>query len=103
MNKPTLPGSSASRTGRTYWASFQHLANTPEIAELVEKEFPGYDPQEMVAGDVSRRRFMKYAAASMALAGVGLAGCRRWPRETVVPYAHDVKGRIPGTYDYYAT
>src|SRR5687768_5363303 len=97
--QPLSPRTSA--RGRTYWASFEHLANSPEIAQLVEKEFTSYDPQEMLA--VSRRRFLKYAAASLALAGVGISGCRRWPQEHVAPYAHDLKDRVPGVADYYAT
>jgi MoCo/4Fe-4S cofactor protein with predicted Tat translocation signal len=86
---------------RTYWTSFQHLADSPEIAEAIEKEFPGYDPSDIV--QVSRRRFLKYAAASLALAGVGLSGCRRWPEKVLAPYAHKPKERIEGVPDYYAS
>ena len=94
-------GAKGAKAGRCYWSSFEHLAESPEIARLVENEFAGYDPSEIVAP--SRRSLLKYAAASLALAGVGLSGCRRWPQEHVAPYAHDVRGRTPGIADYYAT
>ena len=87
--------------GRTYWASFEHLADSPEVADLLSKEFPTYDPDDVL--HPSRRRFLKYAAASMMLAGVGLSGCRRWPREVLAPYAHKPKERIEGVPEYYAT
>ena len=41
--------------------------------------------------------------ASFALAGMGLAGCRRWPKETIVPFARRPEGRAPGMPTYYAT
>ena len=88
-------------TGRTYWQSFEHLANSPEVAEALDKEFQKYDPD--VIKSLSRRKFLKYAAASMALAGVGLSGCRRWPKEALAPYAHQPVGLVPGLPEYYAT
>ena len=89
--------------GRTYWTSFEHLADSPEIADALDKEFVNYDPAEMVS--LPRRRFMKYVAASMALAGVGLGagGCRRWPKEVIAPYASKPKDRVPGVPEFYAT
>ena len=89
------------QTGRTYWASFEHLASSPEIAEAVDKEFASYDPKDVLT--VPRRRFLKYVAASMALAGVGLGGCRRWPKEVIAPYAHEPKDHTPGIPEFYAT
>ena len=46
---------------------------------------------------------MKLMAASMALAGVGLTGCRRWPEEKLVPQSSNPEGRVPGLSDRYAT
>ena len=101
MDYPT--DNNAPAAGRTYWASFEHLADSPEIAEALDKEFVNYDPAEMVS--MPRRRFMKYVAASMALAGVGLGagGCRRWPKEVIAPYASKPKDRVPGVPEFYAT
>jgi molybdopterin-containing oxidoreductase family iron-sulfur binding subunit len=41
-------------------------------------------------------------AASFALGGVGLAGCRR-PEKFILPYGKNVEGVIPGLPQYYAT
>ena len=101
MDYPT--DNNAPAAGRTYWASFEHLADSPEVADALDKEFVNYDPAEMVS--MPRRRFMKYVAASMALAGVGLGagGCRRWPKEVIAPYASKPKDRVPGVPEFYAT
>ena len=45
---------------------------------------------------MSRRKFMKLMAASMALAGIGLTGCRRWPKEKLAPQTSNVEGPHPG-------
>jgi molybdopterin-containing oxidoreductase family iron-sulfur binding subunit len=87
--------------GRTYWQSFEHLADSPEVQEAIDKEFSHYDPDTIRS--LSRRKFLKYAVASMALAGIGLAGCRRWPREVIAPYAHDDGSADPGVPEYFAT
>ena len=96
--------------GFTYWQTVEQLADAPGVREQVAadaaQEFSGYDPTEMVkagANGVSRRRFMKLMGASMALAGVGLSGCRRWPKEVIAPYAYRPQGLIPSIPEYYAT
>ena len=85
-------------TGKEYWRSLDELADTPEFREFVHREFPNR-ASEWLNGD--RRRFLKIMGASFALAG--LAGCRRWPVETLSPYAHRPANRDPGTPVYYAT
>src|SRR5690349_11018025 len=87
--------------GAQYWRSLEHLADSPEVRELIGKEFPGYDADEMVNG--SRRRFLKIMGASLALAGVTLTGCRRWPEEKLAPYSTNPRGRAPGFPEQYAT
>jgi MoCo/4Fe-4S cofactor protein with predicted Tat translocation signal len=77
------------------------MADTPEMRELIAQEFPGYDPAA-IAGP-SRRRFLKLMAASMAMAGLTLTGCRRWPQEKLAPYSTNPQGRIPGIPEQYAT
>src|SRR5205807_866174 len=65
----------------------------------LEREFP--DGAYNLEG-VDRRHFMKIMAASFALGGVGLAGCRR-PEKFILPYGKSVEGVIPGLPSYYAT
>ncbi|HSU69450.1 MAG TPA: TAT-variant-translocated molybdopterin oxidoreductase, partial [Tepidisphaeraceae bacterium] len=96
--KTNLPSSAR---GVEYWRSLEHLSDTPEMREMIHKEFPGYDVDEMVNG--SRRRFLKIMGASMALAGVTLTGCRRWPEEKLAPYSTAPRDRIPGVPEQYAT
>ncbi len=57
-------------TGLEYWRSLEQLAETPEVAEFLDKEFPGYDADTIATS--SRRGFMKLMGAAMALAGVTL-------------------------------
>jgi Fe-S-cluster-containing dehydrogenase component/anaerobic selenocysteine-containing dehydrogenase len=49
---------------------------------------------------IGRREFMKLAAASIALGGMG--GCSP-PPEKIVPYAHSPEGLVPGKPVFYAT
>ncbi|HEY4990219.1 MAG TPA: TAT-variant-translocated molybdopterin oxidoreductase, partial [Opitutaceae bacterium] len=86
-------------TGPRYWRSLDELAATPGFKAAVAKEFPeGASSME----GVDRRQFMKIMAASFALGGVGLAGCRR-PEENILPFGKSVEGAIPGLPVYYAT
>jgi molybdopterin-containing oxidoreductase family iron-sulfur binding subunit len=45
---------------------------------------------------------MKIMAASFALGGIGLAGCRR-PEEHILPFGKSVEGAVPGLPVYFAT
>jgi len=87
-----------SAQGKTYWRSLDHLAETPEFKELVEKEFP--DGADELKNPVSRRKFLSLMGASMALAG--LTSCRR-PVEKIIPYVVKPEEIIPGKPQYYAT
>jgi MoCo/4Fe-4S cofactor protein with predicted Tat translocation signal len=90
---------SGSSTGRRYWRSLDELAATPGFQEQLAREFPeGASSME----GVNRRHFMKIMAASFALGGVGLAGCRR-PEKYILPYGKSVEGVIPGVPRYFAT
>src|SRR4051812_12632219 len=86
-------------TGPKYWRSLDELAETPGFKAQLEREFPaGSDSLD----GVDRRHFMKIMAASFALSGAGLAGCRR-PEKYILPYGKSVEGIIPGLPSYYAT
>ena len=86
--------------GQAYWRSLEELAATPEFQERLEREFPA-GASELAASD--RRDFLKLMGASLALAGIGLSGCRRWPEEQIAPFAHRPAGMTPGLPEYYAT
>ena len=91
-------------TKRDYWRSLEHLAQSQEIRDWADNEFKGYQPDEILSGSRStRRRFLQLMGASMALAGLSLSGCRRWPEEKLAPYTVAPKGRMPGVPEQYAT
>jgi molybdopterin-containing oxidoreductase family iron-sulfur binding subunit len=96
FNHPTTPA-----TGRKYWRSLEEFADTPEFRARLEREFP-QGAAELQGDEVTRRGFMQFMGASIALAGLGLTGCRR-PELHVVPYSKGVEWQIPGNALHYAT
>jgi len=86
-------------SGPRYWRSLDELAATPGFRERLEREFP--EGASSIEG-VDRRHFLKIMAASFALGGVGLAGCRR-PESNILPFGKSIEGAIPGLPLYYAT
>jgi molybdopterin-containing oxidoreductase family iron-sulfur binding subunit len=86
-------------TGPQYWRSLDELAATPGFQQHLAREFP--EGASNLDG-VDRRSFMKLMAASFALGGVGLTGCRR-PEKNILPFGKSVEGVIPGLPQYYAT
>ncbi|HEX2852233.1 MAG TPA: TAT-variant-translocated molybdopterin oxidoreductase [Opitutaceae bacterium] len=86
-------------TGPKYWRSLDELADTPGFRAQLEREFP-QGAAELDNGD--RRHFLKIMAASFALGGIGLAGCRR-PEANILPFGKSVENYIPGLPQYYAT
>ena len=86
--------------GRAYWRSLEELAATPEFVERLQREFP---PGASELLETDRREFLRIMGASLALAGIGLGGCRRWPKEQIAPFAHRPEGFTPGATEHYAT
>jgi molybdopterin-containing oxidoreductase family iron-sulfur binding subunit len=86
-------------SGPRYWRSLDELAETPGFKEYLGREFPEGAAQ---LDGVDRRRFFKLMAASFALGGVGLAGCRR-PEAFVLPYGKSVEDVKDGLPLYFAT
>ena len=87
--------------GRRYWRSLNEVADTDEFRDFMYKEFPA--GAEALLDGPDRRSFLKVMGASMALAGAGLTGCRRWPQEVIAPYASRPEGSIPGVAEQYAS
>jgi MoCo/4Fe-4S cofactor protein with predicted Tat translocation signal len=85
--------------GPQYWRSLDELAATPGFKAQLAREFP--EGSSSLEG-VDRRQFTKIMAASFALGGLGLAGCRR-PEQYVLPWGKSVEGVIQGLPLYFAT
>ncbi len=86
-------------SGPRYWRSLDELAATPGFQNYLEREFP--DGAARLDG-VDRRQFFKLMAASFALGGIGLAGCRR-PEAYILPYGKTVDEVKDGLPLYFAT
>jgi MoCo/4Fe-4S cofactor protein with predicted Tat translocation signal len=91
----------APKGGKKYWRSLGEFAETPEFRAKLAQEFPR-GAAELEGDEITRRSFMKFMGASVALAGVGLTGCRR-PLLHGVPYTKGVEWQIPGETLHYAT
>jgi MoCo/4Fe-4S cofactor protein with predicted Tat translocation signal len=96
FNHPPAP-----KHGKRYWRSLEEFADTPAFRAKLEREFP-QGAAELEGGEVSRRGFMQFMGASIALAGLGLTGCRR-PELHMVPYSKGVEWQVPGNALHYAT
>jgi MoCo/4Fe-4S cofactor protein with predicted Tat translocation signal len=88
-------------SGKHYWRGSEELAKTPEFQQWLQREFPA-GAAELETDAVSRRNFMRLMGGSMALAGIGLSGCRR-PESYIVPYTKSVEWLIPGKAVLYTT
>jgi MoCo/4Fe-4S cofactor protein with predicted Tat translocation signal len=88
-------------TGKRYWRSLEELADTPEFQSWLKREFPS-GAAELELDGVTRRNFLRLMGASMALAGIGLSGCRR-PEAYLVPYTKSVEWLVPGKAVLYTT
>jgi len=86
-------------TGPRYWRNLDELASAPGFKAQMAREFP--EGSSGMDG-VDRRQFMKIMAASFALGGIGLSGCRR-PEENILPFGKSVEGAVPGLPVYFAT
>ncbi|MGC1481981.1 MAG: TAT-variant-translocated molybdopterin oxidoreductase, partial [Chthoniobacterales bacterium] len=85
----------------TMWRSLSELENRPDFEDVLRSEFPREADVYDESG-LSKRDFIKLMGASMALAGVGLSGCRR-PESFIVPLKDGVEWTVPGKFLYYAT
>jgi len=91
--------SEAELRGPRYWRSLDELMEAPGFKDYLEREFP---EGASSADGVDRRQFFKLMAASFALGGVGLAGCRR-PEANILPYGRSIEEVRDGLPLYFAT
>jgi MoCo/4Fe-4S cofactor protein with predicted Tat translocation signal len=89
----------ASGRGPAFWRTLDEAAETPDLKEYVEQEFPGLSGQ--IPDGVDRRSLLKVMAASLAMAGA--AACTKQPKELIVPYVRQPENIIPGLPLFYAT
>ncbi len=89
----------AGTRGRQYWRSLDELAETPEFRAMVQREFPP-GASEWWDG-LSRRSFLKLAAASLALSG--LSACTKQPVHAIIPYVLPPEDVVLGKPLFYAT
>ena len=87
--------------GRTYWRSLGEYAQTPDFEEWLHREFPA-GAAEWDQDPLSRRNFLRLMGASLALAGLGLSGCRR-PEAHLVPFTQSPEWMVEGKTMSFAT
>src|SRR6476469_6285942 len=87
------------KRGPEYWRSLEELAETPEFVEMMHREFPAGASEWW--DTVSRRSFLKFASASLALAG--LTACTKQPPHQILPYVRQPEGLVLGEPLFYAT
>ncbi len=85
--------------GPQFWRTLEEAAESEELREYVEQEFPGLSGQ--IPQGVDRRNLLKVMAASLAMAGA--AACTKQPKELIVPYVRQPENVIPGVPLFYAT
>src|SRR5436305_3660910 len=78
--------------GPAFWRTLDEAAESEELKEIVEQEFPGLSGQ--IPQGVNRRNLLKVMAASLAMAGA--AACVKQPKELIVPYVRQPENVIPG-------
>lgn len=86
------------------WRSADQLEDSPRFRNWLEREFPrgAAELADEEEAETTRRSFMKLMGASTALAGFGMASCRR-PETYIVPYTKAPEWVIPGKATYYAS
>jgi MoCo/4Fe-4S cofactor protein with predicted Tat translocation signal len=89
----------AAGRGPAFWRTLDDAAESDELREYIEQEFPGLSGQ--VPQGIDRRKLLKVMAASLAMAGA--AACTKQPKELIVPYVRQPENVIPGLPLFYAT
>ncbi len=89
----------AAGKGPQFWRTLEEAAETDELREYIEQEFPALSGQ--IPQGVDRRSLLKVMGASLAMAGA--AACTKQPKELIVPYVRQPENLIPGVPLFYAT
>ena len=89
----------AAGRGPAFWRTLEEAAESEDLKEYVEQEFPGLSGQ--IPQGVDRRNLLKVMGASLAMAGA--AACTKLPQESIVPYVRQPENIIPGEPMFYAT
>jgi molybdopterin-containing oxidoreductase family iron-sulfur binding subunit len=89
----------SSGRGPKFWRSLEQIAGTPQFEELLHREFPAGASEW--TDDLSRRSFLRMAAASIALAG--LNACTKQPTQEILPYVNQPTELVLGEPLFYAT
>src|SRR4051794_39473949 len=89
----------AAGRGPAFWRTLDEAAESEELREYIEQEFPGLSGE--IPKGVDRRALLKVMAASLAMAGA--AACTKQPKELIVPYVRQPENIIPGIPLFYAT
>ena len=86
--------SSAPFSGKA-WRSWRgEPIETPSVVDLIRPVMETLDGS-------SRRDFLRFMAASLALGGIG--GCAYQPAESIVPYVQAPESIVPGESMFFAT
>ncbi len=85
--------------GPAFWRTLDEAAESDELKDYLEQEFPGLAGQ--VPKGLDRRGLLKVMAASLFMAGA--AACTKQPKELIVPYVRQPENIIPGLPLFYAT
>lgn len=89
----------AAGRGPTFWRTLDEAAESEELREYIEEEFPALTGE--IPQGIDRRNLLKVMAASLAMAGA--AACTKQPKELIVPYVRQPENVIPGIPLFYAT
>ena len=87
------------KRGQEYWRTLDEVSHSEEFNTWFEDEFP--NRKDLLT--IDRRTLLKFAGASLALAG--LSGCRGvfLPEEKLVPYVKAPEELVPGKALFYAS
>ena len=89
LNIEALREKLAAGRGPAFWRTLDEAAETEELNDYIEQEFPGLSGQ--IRRGVDRRSLLKVMAASLAMAGA--AACTKQPKELIVPYVRQPENR----------
>ena len=100
----SLTSNGLEQSGSKTWRSVGELEGTEEFKNSLDTEFVEGSAQMETEEEreVSRRSFIKLMGASSAMAGLGLASCRR-PESLIIPFADSPEWGLPGKPLYFAS